>query len=171
MAGKHFFHKNYKIASKINYKNTSLPFLRLLKRTQVLKSNPRLFRLRAQLSPGCLTSHLRYCIKDFADISLKVIYIQSLTKESFIYKLQMFFSFLRILLCAMCGDEYPVELILGTMLQPHACYSNPEQQDTIMIEAMLGNVKKTIAVTLTSYHRKILLVFFRDVHQISLLRI
>ena len=71
----------------------------------------------------------------------------------------MFLSFLRILLCAMCGDEYPVELILGTMLQPHACYSNPEQQDNIMIEAMLGNVKKTIAVTLTSYHRKILLVF------------
>lgn len=60
---------------------------------------------------------------------------------------------IRILLCAMCGDEYPVELILGTMLQHNTCYSNPEKQDTIMLEAVLGGARKTISVTLGSYHR------------------
>lgn len=54
----------------------------------------------------------------------------------------------------MCGDEYPVELILGTMLQHNTCYSNPEKQDTIMLEAVLGGARKTISVTLGSYHRK-----------------
>ncbi|XP_066925474.1 rho GTPase-activating protein 5-like [Clytia hemisphaerica] len=59
----------------------------------------------------------------------------------------------RILLCSMCGDEYSLELILSSMLQQNNCYSNPEKQDTIMLEAMVDGVKKTIAVTLGSYHR------------------
>lgn len=60
---------------------------------------------------------------------------------------------IRVLLCAMCGDEYPVELILGPMMQHHVSYSNPEMQDTVMLEAMLGGAKKIISVTLSSYHR------------------
>ena len=155
MAASKFFTKITKLLPKLITKILLYLFWDYLNELRCLK----VILACSDCVPRVFNSHLRYCRKDFADISLKVIYIQSLTKESFIYKLQMFFSFLRILLCAMCGDEYPVELILGTMLQPHACYSNPEQQDTIMIEAMLGNVKKTIAVTLTSYHRKILLVF------------
>ena len=56
------------------------------------------------------------------------------------------------MLCAMCGDEFPVELILGTMLQHHTSYSNPDNQDTVMLEAALGGTRKIISVTLGSYH-------------------
>ena len=59
----------------------------------------------------------------------------------------------------MCGDEYPVELILGPMMQHHTCYSNPEMQDTVVLDAILGGAKRKISVTLSSYHRKICFVF------------
>ena len=56
----------------------------------------------------------------------------------------------------MCGDEYSLELILSTMLQQNDCYSNPDKQDTIMLEAIVAGSRKTISVTLASYHRKLL---------------
>lgn len=62
-------------------------------------------------------------------------------------------SDVKILLCAMCGDEYSVELILSSMLQQNNCYSNPDKQDTILLEAIIDGTKKTISVTLGSYHR------------------
>jgi hypothetical protein len=54
----------------------------------------------------------------------------------------------------MCGDEYSLELILSSMLQQNNCYSDPEKQDTVMLEAIIGGCRKTIAVTLGSYHSK-----------------
>ena len=54
----------------------------------------------------------------------------------------------------MCGDEYSVELILSSMLQQNDCYSNPDKQDTIMLEANVADSRKTISVTLASYHRE-----------------
>ena len=55
----------------------------------------------------------------------------------------------------MCGDEYSIELILSSMLQQNDCYSNPDKPDTILLEALLDGSRKTISVTLTSYHRKL----------------
>lgn len=69
--------------------------------------------------------------------------------DDYLHLLVVFFS---ILLCAMCGDEYPVELILGPLLHHHYCYSHPEQHETIMLEAYLGNMKRTVSITLGSYH-------------------
>ena len=45
------------------------------------------------------------------------------------------------------------------MLQQNDCYSNPDKQDTIMLEAIVAGSRKTISVTLASYHRKSLLLF------------
>lgn len=59
----------------------------------------------------------------------------------------------------MCGDDYSVELILSSMLQQNDCYSNPDKQDTIMLETVIEGTRKKIAVTLGSYHRKYKNVF------------
>ena len=62
----------------------------------------------------------------------------------------------------MCGDEYSLELILSTMLQQNDCYSNPDKQDTIMLEAIVAGSRKNISVTLASYHRKSLDLVFHN---------
>lgn len=67
----------------------------------------------------------------------------------------------RILLCAMCGDQYPVELILGPLLHHQSVYCNSSARpDTVILETYVGTVKRTVSITLTSYHRKSYLVIF-----------
>eukprot|EP00795_Rhopilema_esculentum_P012729 gene12729-3453_t len=61
---------------------------------------------------------------------------------------------LRILLCAMCGDQYPVELILGPLLHHQSVYCNSSARpDTVILETYVGTVKRTVSITLSSYHR------------------
>ncbi|XP_031562663.1 rho GTPase-activating protein 5-like isoform X2 [Actinia tenebrosa] len=62
-------------------------------------------------------------------------------------------SDLRIMLCAMCGDSYPVELIFGPLLHHQACWRSPTQPDTIILETYVGFVKRRVQIKLTSYHR------------------
>ena len=65
------------------------------------------------------------------------------------------FAFQRILLCAMCGDQYPVELILGPLLHHQSVYCNASAgPDTVVLETYVGTVKRTVSITLSSYHRK-----------------
>ena len=54
----------------------------------------------------------------------------------------------------MCGDEYPVELILGPLLHHQSCYCNSDRPDTVMLETYVGTTKKTVSITLSSYHSK-----------------
>ena len=67
---------------------------------------------------------------------------------------EMFVSVFRIMLCAMCGDPYPVELILGPLLHHQNCWRSSTRPDTIILETYLGFDKKRVQITLTSYHRK-----------------
>ena len=60
----------------------------------------------------------------------------------------------RILLCAMCGDPYPVELILGPLLHHQSSWRSPAHSDAIILETYLGYEKKKVMITLTSYHSK-----------------
>lgn len=62
-------------------------------------------------------------------------------------------------MCVMCGDDYSVELILSSMLQQNDCYSNPDKQDTIMLETIIEGTRKKISVTLVSYHRTLILCY------------
>lgn len=61
---------------------------------------------------------------------------------------------LRILLCAMCGDQYPVELILGPLLHHQSVHCNASAgSDTVILETYVGTVKRSVSITLSSYHR------------------
>ncbi|XP_048580829.1 rho GTPase-activating protein 5-like isoform X3 [Nematostella vectensis] len=60
---------------------------------------------------------------------------------------------LRIMLCAMCGDPYPVELIFGPLLHHQSCWRSPTSPDTIILETFVGFEKRRVQITLTSYHR------------------
>ncbi|KAK2568305.1 Rho GTPase-activating protein 5 [Acropora cervicornis] len=60
---------------------------------------------------------------------------------------------IKIMLCAMCGDPYPVELILGPLLHHQNCWRSSTRPDTIILETYLGFDKKRVQITLTSYHR------------------
>lgn len=60
---------------------------------------------------------------------------------------------LKIMLCAMCGDPYPVELILGPLLHHQNCWRSSNRPDTIILETYLGFDKRRVQITLTSYHR------------------
>eukprot|EP00794_Sanderia_malayensis_P016836 gene16836-18534_t len=61
---------------------------------------------------------------------------------------------LRILLCAMCGDQYPVELILGPLLHHQSLLCNSSAKpDTVILETYVGTDKRVVSITLSSYHR------------------
>ena len=60
----------------------------------------------------------------------------------------------RILLCAHCGDHYPVELILGPLFSNQSCSKYPNRNDSVMLETFVGSEKKKVLITFTSYHRK-----------------
>ena len=60
----------------------------------------------------------------------------------------------RILLCANCGDHYPVELILGPLFSNQSCSKYPNRNDSVMLETFVGSEKKKVLITFTSYHRK-----------------
>lgn len=60
---------------------------------------------------------------------------------------------IKIMLCAMCGDPYPVELILGPLLHHQNCWRSSTRPDTIILETYLGFDKRRVQITLTSYHR------------------
>ncbi|KAK3754599.1 hypothetical protein QZH41_007461 [Actinostola sp. cb2023] len=60
---------------------------------------------------------------------------------------------LKIMLCAMCGDPYPVELIFGPLLYHQSCWRSPSHPDTIVLETYVGFEKRRIQIKLTSYHR------------------
>lgn len=72
--------------------------------------------------------------------------------ENCCFELQ--FSCFRIMLCAMCGDPYPVELILGPLLHHQNCWRSSNRPDTIILETYLGFDKRRVQITLTSYHSK-----------------
>ena len=61
----------------------------------------------------------------------------------------------RILLCANCGDPYPVELILGPLFTNQSCSKCPNRNDSVMLETIVGSEKKKVMITFTSYHRKL----------------
>ena len=54
----------------------------------------------------------------------------------------------------MCGDPYPVELILGPLLHHQNCWRSSTRPDTIILETYLGFDKRRVQITLTSYHSK-----------------
>ena len=55
----------------------------------------------------------------------------------------------------MCGDQYPVELILGPLLHHQSVYCNASAgPDTVILETYVGTVKRTVSITLSSYHRE-----------------
>ena len=62
----------------------------------------------------------------------------------------------------MCGDPYPVELILGPLLHHQNCWRSSTRPDTIILETYLGFDKRRVQITLTSYHRKSSSVIGKD---------
>ena len=62
--------------------------------------------------------------------------------------------FQRIMLCAMCGDPYPVELIFGPLLHHQNCWRSPTRPDAIILETLVGYEKRRVMITLSSYHSK-----------------
>ena len=60
----------------------------------------------------------------------------------------------------MCGDQYPVELILGPLLHHQSVYCNASAgPDTVILETYVGTVKRTVSITLSSYHRECIFIF------------
>ena len=72
----------------------------------------------------------------------------------------------------MCGDPYPVELILGPLLHHQNCWRSSTRPDTIILETYLGFDRRRVQITLTSYHRKstLVVVFFSGNIMVTILK-
>ncbi|XP_026085471.1 LOW QUALITY PROTEIN: rho GTPase-activating protein 5 [Carassius auratus] len=63
---------------------------------------------------------------------------------------------LRIVMCAMCGDPFSVDLILSPFLDSHYCSAGqPGQCNTLILDKIIGDRRRRIQVTVISYHSSI----------------
>ncbi|KAJ8394262.1 hypothetical protein AAFF_G00048450 [Aldrovandia affinis] len=63
---------------------------------------------------------------------------------------------LRIVMCAMCGDPFSVDLILSPFLDSHSCSAGqPGQSNTLVLDKIMGQDRRRIQVTVLSYHSSI----------------
>lgn len=63
---------------------------------------------------------------------------------------------LRIVMCAMCGDPFSVDLILSPFLDSHSCSAGqPGQSNTLYLDKIIGDSRRRIQVTVLSYHSSI----------------
>uniref|UniRef100_A0A671ND84 Rho GTPase-activating protein 5-like n=1 Tax=Sinocyclocheilus anshuiensis TaxID=1608454 RepID=A0A671ND84_9TELE len=63
---------------------------------------------------------------------------------------------LRIVMCAMCGDPFSVDLILSPFLDSHSCSAGqPGQCNTLILDKIIGDSRRRIQVTVLSYHSSI----------------
>uniref|UniRef100_A0A4W5MZZ4 Rho GTPase activating protein 5 n=2 Tax=Salmonidae TaxID=8015 RepID=A0A4W5MZZ4_9TELE len=63
---------------------------------------------------------------------------------------------LRIVMCAMCGDPFSVDLILSPFLDSHSCSAGqPGQSNTLILNKIIGDSRRRIQVTVLSYHSSI----------------
>ncbi|XP_048830065.1 rho GTPase-activating protein 5 [Brienomyrus brachyistius] len=63
---------------------------------------------------------------------------------------------LRIVMCAMCGDPFSVDLILSPFLESHSCSAGqPGQSNTLILDKIIGDSRKRIQITVLSYHSSI----------------
>uniref|UniRef100_A0A4W3GRU5 Rho GTPase activating protein 5 n=1 Tax=Callorhinchus milii TaxID=7868 RepID=A0A4W3GRU5_CALMI len=63
---------------------------------------------------------------------------------------------LRIVMCAMCGDPFNVDLILSPFLESHFCSAaQPGHTNSLLLEKIIGEKRKRIQITILSYHSSI----------------
>ncbi|KAA0711269.1 Rho GTPase-activating protein 5 [Triplophysa tibetana] len=63
---------------------------------------------------------------------------------------------LRIVMCAMCGDPFSVDLILSPFLDSHCCSAGqPGQSNTLILDKIIGDSRRRIQVNVLSYHSSI----------------
>ncbi|XP_064421040.1 rho GTPase-activating protein 5 isoform X2 [Latimeria chalumnae] len=63
---------------------------------------------------------------------------------------------LRIVMCAMCGDPFSVDLILSPFLDSHSCSAaQPGQNNSLMLDKIIGEKRRRIQITILSYHSSI----------------
>ncbi|XP_041131661.1 rho GTPase-activating protein 5-like [Polyodon spathula] len=63
---------------------------------------------------------------------------------------------LRIVMCAMCGDPFSVDLILSPFLDSHSCSAaQPGQNNTLVLDKIIGDSRRRIQITILSYHSSI----------------
>ncbi|XP_069049140.1 rho GTPase-activating protein 5 [Lepisosteus oculatus] len=63
---------------------------------------------------------------------------------------------LRIVMCAMCGDPFSVDLILSPFLDSHCCSAaQPGQSNTLVLDKIIGDSRRRIQITVLSYHSSI----------------
>ncbi|KAL4613054.1 rho GTPase-activating protein 5 [Arapaima gigas] len=63
---------------------------------------------------------------------------------------------LRIVMCAMCGDPFSVDLILSPFLDSHSCSAGqPGQSNTLVLDKIIGDSRRRIQITVLSYHSSI----------------
>ena len=109
---------------------------------------------RLTLSKQVTNSLQNHC-RQWHPTSVAVVAVIIITNVFIVVTLTTHFvSVFRIMLCAMCGDPYPVELILGPLLHHQNCWRSSTRPDTIILETYLGFDRKRVQITLTSYHRR-----------------
>ncbi len=63
---------------------------------------------------------------------------------------------LRIVMCAVCGDPFSVDLILSPFLDSHSCSAGqPGQCNTLILDKIIGSSRRRIQVTVLSYHSSV----------------
>ncbi|KAI5282211.1 Rho Gtpase-Activating Protein 5 [Manis pentadactyla] len=63
---------------------------------------------------------------------------------------------LRIVMCAMCGDPFSVDLILSPFLDSHSCSAaQAGQKNSLMLDKIIGEKRRRIQITILSYHSSI----------------
>ncbi|XP_073433939.1 rho GTPase-activating protein 5 [Dendrobates tinctorius] len=63
---------------------------------------------------------------------------------------------LRIVMCAMCGDPFSVDLILSPFLESRTCSAaQPGQNNSLMLDKIIGEKRRRIQITILSYHSSI----------------
>ncbi|KAE8587571.1 hypothetical protein XENTR_v10022019 [Xenopus tropicalis] len=63
---------------------------------------------------------------------------------------------LRIVMCAMCGDPFSVDLILSPFLESRTCSAaQPGQINSLMLDKIIGDKRRRIQITILSYHSSI----------------
>lgn len=63
---------------------------------------------------------------------------------------------LRIVMCAMCGDPFSVDLILSPFLDSQfCCAGQPGQSNTLFLDKIIGDSRRRIQVTILSYHSSV----------------
>lgn len=63
---------------------------------------------------------------------------------------------LRIVMCAMCGDPFNVDLILSPFLESQFCSAaQPGHNNSLLLEKIIGEKRKRIQITILSYHSSI----------------